>query len=291
MKWTDACQAAFNILKRGLISFPILCYPEFTKPFDLSVDASLDGLGMTLGQIQNDRKVVIAHAGRSLNSAELSYSATEKEALAVIDGIKKFQSYLYGHKFTVHTNHNALKWLMSVKDVTERLARWSLFIQQFDFEIKHRPGIANGNADSLSRRTYSRPISLAPLKPLTPELARIHEMQRKDASLAPLITYLETKTLPDEDKCSQTFLQQADQFILDEHGILQHLLTPTGRSRPDTKIQMVVPAAIRFEKLKCFHDSPVGGHLGLEKTYEKLGHTILLVRYVRRYTALGQVLH
>jgi hypothetical protein len=122
-QWTEACQTAFDILKSALVSAPILCYPDFTKPFDLYVDASLDGLGMTLGQIQNDREVVIAYAGRSLNSAELSYSATEKEALAVIDGIKIFQPYLHGHKFTVHTDHNALKWLMSVKDVTGRLAR------------------------------------------------------------------------------------------------------------------------------------------------------------------------
>ena len=68
-------------------------------------------LGMTLGQIQNEKEVFIAYAGRSLNSAELSYSATDKEALAVIEKIKKFQPYLYGRKFTVHRDHHALKWL------------------------------------------------------------------------------------------------------------------------------------------------------------------------------------
>ena len=68
-QWTEACQTAFDILKSALVSAPILCYPDFTKPFDLYIDASLDGLGMTLGQIQNDREVVIAYAGHSLNSA------------------------------------------------------------------------------------------------------------------------------------------------------------------------------------------------------------------------------
>ena len=100
----------------------------------------------------------------------------------------------------------------------------------------------------------------------TPELARIHEMQRKDASLAPLITNIETKTLPDEETRSRSILQQADQFLLDEHGILQHLLPPMGRSRPNTKIQLIVPTDLRFEILKFFHGSPLGGHLGFEKT-------------------------
>jgi hypothetical protein len=132
-----------------------------------------------LGQIQNGKDVVIAYAGRSLNSAELSYSATEKEALAVIEGIKKFQPYLHGRKFTVHTDHHALKWLMTIKDVTGRLARWSLFIQQFDFDIKHRPGVTNGNADGLSRRPYSI-THLAALNPiLTFSIDNIVEMQKK----------------------------------------------------------------------------------------------------------------
>ena len=154
-QWTAECQNAFDTLKQPLISAPILSFPDFTLPFELYVDASLDGLGMTLGQMQNGKEVVIAYAGRSLNSAELSYSATEKEALAIIEGIKTFQPYLYSRKFTVHTDHHALKWLRTTKDVTGRLARWSLFIQQFDFNIKHRPGITNGNADGLSRHPYN----------------------------------------------------------------------------------------------------------------------------------------
>ncbi len=254
----------------SLVSAPILSFPDFTLPFELYVDASLDGLGMTLGQIQSGKEVVIAYAGRSLNSAELSYSATEKEALAVIDGIKKFEPYLHGRKFVGHTDHNALKWLMSVKDVTGRLARWSLYIQQFDFKIKHCPGIANGNADGLSRRSYSHTHLLAALNPHSTEIERIHEMQCKDSTLEPMITYLETKTLPEDEKLGRTILQQCDQFFMGDDGLLYHLWSPTGRSRTDTKIQLTVPASLCFEILKSFHDNPLGGHLGLKKTYDKI---------------------
>ena len=82
-------------------------------------------------------------AGRTVTETEQSFSATEREALAVIEGIKKFQPYLFGHHFTVHTDHHALKWLMNIKDLTGRLGRWALLIQQYDFDIKHIPGINN----------------------------------------------------------------------------------------------------------------------------------------------------
>ena len=153
-EWTDQCQEAFEALKRALVSAPILAYPDFTQPFHLFVDASQTGIGLTLGQIIDGKEIVVASAGRDFNTAERNYSATEREALAVIDGIKRFQSYLYGQKFFVHTDHSALKWLMSVQDPTGRLARWSLLIQQFDFEIIHTAGISNGNAEALSRRPY-----------------------------------------------------------------------------------------------------------------------------------------
>ena len=176
--WDDRCQHAFDTLKKALTEAPILAYPDFTVPFDLYVDASDEGLGMVLGQHQNGKEVVISYAGRSLYPAEKNYSVTEREALAVVDGIKYFQPYLYGRKFAVHTDHHALKWLMMIRDPTGRLVRWSLLLQQYDFDIKHRAGTANGNADALSRRPYG-PIITALDKPGV-QTDRISELQRRD---------------------------------------------------------------------------------------------------------------
>ena len=155
--WTDSCEQAFKALKDALISAPILAFPDFKEQFHLYTDASNEGLGVTLGQIQNNREVAIAYAGRDLNAAEKNYSTTEREALAVIFGIKKFEPYLYGRKFILPTDHHSLKWLMSISDPPGRLARWSLLVQQYDFEIQQRPGIVHGNADALSRRPYVLP--------------------------------------------------------------------------------------------------------------------------------------
>ena len=108
-----------------------------------------------MGQIVDNIEVVIAYAGREFNQAERNYSAMEREALAVIDGIKCFQSHLYDCKFYFPIYHSALKWLMSIQELTGGLAHWSLLIQQFDFEIIHRPGRVNDTADTFSRCPYN----------------------------------------------------------------------------------------------------------------------------------------
>ena len=145
--WTEDCQKAFDTLKKALTEAPILAYPDFTQSFQLATDASNDAIGMVLGQKQNGREVVIAHAGRKLNPAERNYSVTEREALAVIEGVKQLQHYVYGRQFTVLTEHSVVRWLMNIKEPTGRLARWALLLQQHDFTIQHRSEPTNGNAE------------------------------------------------------------------------------------------------------------------------------------------------
>ena len=202
--WTDSCEQAFKALKDALISAPILAFPDFTEQFHLYTDASNEGLGVTLGQIQNNREVAIAYAGRDLNAAEKNYSTTEREALAVIFGIKKFEPYLYGRKFILHTDHHSLKWLMSISDPSGRLARWSLLVQQYDFEIKHRPGAVHGNADALSRRQYATPsLTISAYDVPGVQTERVRDFQRRDPDLADLIQYLESSKLPTSHKSAR----------------------------------------------------------------------------------------
>ena len=95
-------------------------------------------------------------------------------------------------------------------------------------------------------------------------------MQKKDSDLASMIEYLATKTLPSDEKLSRFILHQHEHFYLHEHGLLYHVWSPTGRRRTATKSQLAVPANLRFDILKAFHDNPMGGHLGHEKTYDKI---------------------
>jgi hypothetical protein len=152
--WSDGCQEAFLTLKKALVSAPILRFPDFNSPFILQCDASDLGVGCVLAQNIADKEHVIAYAGRGFNKAEGNNSASERELLAVIFAIKKLRPYLFGTKFFVVTDHHALKYLLNMKDMNGRLARWAMLLQELDFEVIHKPGKAHLNADSLSRRPY-----------------------------------------------------------------------------------------------------------------------------------------
>ena len=172
-------------MKRALISAPALAFPDFEEQFLLYVDASSTGIGFAPAQVQDGKEVVIAINGRGLNRAERNYTTTEREALALVEVIKKLQPYLHDRKLVVYTHHSSLRWLMNVKDATSRLARWALLLlnQQYNFDIIHRPGCQNGNADALSRRPYPT-TNLNALQQSDPEIEKICEKQRKDLELS-----------------------------------------------------------------------------------------------------------
>jgi hypothetical protein len=158
-QWTDEHTISFNELKKALTSYPILRLPDFKKPFILHTDASCYALGIVLSQ-KDDYEYVVAYASRILKGAEIHYSITEKECLAVIFGVKQFRTYVYGTKFQIITDHIALNWLMNIKEPTGRLARWAIYLQVYDFEIIHRKGLKHSNADTLSRPVMINQIDI-----------------------------------------------------------------------------------------------------------------------------------
>ncbi|CAC5402690.1 unnamed protein product [Mytilus coruscus] len=154
-EWSEKCQKSFDKLKDALCSPPVLAYPDLSKPFILTTDASGTAIGYILGQFDSEgRERVCAYNGRSLSQSETKWSISEKECLAVLEGIKNYHVYLANSHFKIYTDHQALNWLSSIKQSTGRLARWYVLLQGYDYEICFRRGSKNTNADCLSRREY-----------------------------------------------------------------------------------------------------------------------------------------
>jgi hypothetical protein len=142
-------------LKTELTSTPVLAYPNMNKPFILSTDASGESISYKLSQ--NDEKGMehpIAYMGRTLRPLERKYSISERECLALVEGVRQYTHFLEHQHFTVVTDHSALKWLRNIKHSSGRLSRWSLLLQGFDFDVIHKPGKSHQNADVLSRIKY-----------------------------------------------------------------------------------------------------------------------------------------
>uniref|UniRef100_A0A2N9EIZ4 Integrase catalytic domain-containing protein n=1 Tax=Fagus sylvatica TaxID=28930 RepID=A0A2N9EIZ4_FAGSY len=152
--WTEACQEAFAKLIDKLTSAPIMRSPDWSLPFELMCDASDYAIGAVLGQRKDNKPYVIYYASRTLNCAQMNYTTTEKELLAIVFALDKFCAYLIGSPIVVFTDHAALKYLFTKKDAKARLIRWILLLREFSLTIKDKKGVENVVADHLSRLTF-----------------------------------------------------------------------------------------------------------------------------------------
>ncbi|GFV55619.1 retrovirus-related Pol polyprotein from transposon 297 [Trichonephila clavipes] len=155
-QWGSEQEEAFRDLKSKLASPPVLKPPDGTKPFVIRTDASSVALGAVLLKREKDEEQPIEYASRLLSSSERNYSTTEREALAVVWVLETFRGYVEGQTIRLSSDHQSLKWLLSLKSPTGRLARWALQIQSYNLTIDYIPGRSNFIADLLSIPTSEK---------------------------------------------------------------------------------------------------------------------------------------
>ncbi|CAN6583768.1 unnamed protein product [Malus baccata var. baccata] len=144
---------------------------------------------------KDKRPHVIYYASRTLNDAQLNYSTTEKELLAVVFALDKFRSYLIGTKVIVFTDHAALKYLLTKKEAKPRLIRWILLLQEFDIEIRDKKGSENVVADHLSRMVHNEE-SLPILETFPDE--QLLSIKVSAPWYADIVNFLVSKRIPSE---------------------------------------------------------------------------------------------
>jgi hypothetical protein len=196
--WGQDCEVAFITLKEKLSTAPVLILPNWDKPFHVYVDASNIALGCVLSQ-KDDKNFdhPIYFASRQLIAAEKNYTTTEREALGMIFAVQKFRHYLLGYPFVFYVDHDALKYLINKPDLSGRLARWVLLLQEFTFTIVVRPGKSHGNADHISRLEPFPQSQLEPLNDKLPD-AVLFEVDVIQTEYADILTFLQTNRMPED---------------------------------------------------------------------------------------------
>ena len=151
VQWTRECEESFNTLKTALAQKPILALPDLRKSFIVRADASDKAIGAVLLQEYNGYLKPCQYISRKLSERETKYPIIEKECLAIVFALKKFSKYLLLKSFTIETDHKPLVFLKKNQTSNNRLLRWALSLQQFQFSISAISGNSNILSDLLSR--------------------------------------------------------------------------------------------------------------------------------------------
>nr|GEY01943.1 reverse transcriptase domain-containing protein [Tanacetum cinerariifolium] len=263
--FSKECIEAFNTLKKKLTEAPILVVPDWNLPFELMCDASDYAIGAVLGQRKSKHFQPIHYASKTMTEAQIHYTTTEKEILAVVYAFEKFRPYLVLSKSTVYTDHSALKYLLNKQDAKPRLLLWVLLLQEFDITILDKKGSENLAADHLSRLENPHHDVLEntdinenfPLETLgsltshnTPWFADIANFHAGNFI---------NKGLTSQQK--KKFFKDVKHYFWDDPYIF--------RICADQIIRCYVHGQEAFEILKACHEGPSGGHHGANLTAKK----------------------
>ena len=290
--WDDRCQDAFEELKIRLTTTPILAMPRDDGEYRLDTDASGEAIGAVLSQVQDGEEKVVAFASRLLSHSERNYCVTRRELLAVVYFIKHFRAYLLGHHFLLRTDHAALKWLRSMPEPVGQQARWLEQMEEYTFDIEHRPGKKHANADAMSRRpcrqctvdqetavgSYmcNRVVESGPGDGTDEYLdpAQMKEDYASDPKLATfhaLFSASESQVPWDEvvglDRDTKGMWLQWDRLCIVDGVLYRRWVTVDGLQK---RWQLVPPKSVQPRLLKLAHTGMTGGHLVIKRTQHQI---------------------
>ncbi|CAM8978888.1 unnamed protein product [Rhodiola kirilowii] len=242
--WSTEATTAFKALKVALTSTPVLALPNFTIPFHVETDASGVGMGAVLAQAGHP----LAFFSRQFSPTLQRSSTYNRELAAIVIAVQKWRQYLLGGHFIIQTDHQPLRVILTQTVHTPEQQKWISKLMGFDFEVVYRPGKDNGPVDALSR---------------------VHEaayMAMQNSSRPVLGLLRNLRLLFQEDPMAHAFFQevQTNPEAHPEFRIRDGLLLFKD------KIWVPENMVLRNLILQEFHDSPVGGHAGIQRTYARV---------------------
>ena len=292
IKVTKEMEEAFEEMKKALISAPVLAFPDFDskEPMILDTDWSQSHhtIAAVLSQKQDGKERVIRYGAKKLNASQCNYSANKGELFAVIHFMKLFKYFLLHRKFILRTDHQALKWIYTMKTPNGLVSRWLDILADFQFEVVHRPGTQHGNADQLSRAphiTEEMPEddmdsdeeetcigSMQITKDLhLPRLMDEWRMeQQQDWELRQIRDWITNDSWPDEKKSTSLapavrhYWGLQGQLFMDNNGLLK-FQDPFGQGKE--KGVICIPRHLQQAVIKAAHRTTC--HQGQKRTRER----------------------
>ena len=302
--WGPEQQEAFETLQKLCTESPILAYADFKAPFVLHTDASGDGLGAVLYQVQNGQKRVIAYASRSLSKSERNYPVHKLEFLALKWAITdKFHEYLYGSEFQVFTDNNPLTYVLTTAKLDATGHRWVAALSHYMFGITYKPGKGHVDADALSCIRWPEAIDIdtqtvhAVCKGVQSPHGKVETLcqgaqvvdalcqdnappgmtplqwcqtQAKDPAIHHIIDSMQNKTLRtlkiqgDMPSELKALIRLRKQLILKQGVLYRRTTLVDAKSR----LQLILPPSHCTKAIEGCHDQV--GHLGQDRVLELL---------------------
>lgn len=275
-KWEGKHQAAFERIKATFLKSFTISHPDFTKHLFVQTDSSDVGLGTMLYQIdERNKPMVISLISRVLRKAERNYTTTEKEMLAIIWALEKWRPYLLGTQFTLLTDHQSLIFLQHCHTQNQRLLRWVLFLQQYDFKIQHCRGVDNHIPDLLSRHRHepqdprsilSSSLSMCPIQiQIDPILdlgvEEFLDTQRRDPLIQNIAAFKQGSLRNDDPQHDYIHKRQ------DKWGMAMGIVLQRTASKEKT-FRILVPRSLAGDLVRFYHTK--FAHFGATKMYNMI---------------------
>ena len=261
-KWDKTCDAAFEAMKKALVTAPIVMAPRWDRDFTCHTDASQFAVGATLTQKDEEGKTrVIAYFSRRLNKAEENYSANDRELLALVYALQRFRCYLEGSSFEVITDNQVLRSFFSKPNLSRRETRWVEYLSQFGITaVALKAGKLHVLGDALSRLPHApvvEEVEIANTEAITLALpGNFEKNYLSDATFGPVVRHFQGEEQKDA--------------IQEERVRRLAPLFEWKDNRLWYESKLCVPRRNVREILQLAHDSTITGHFGFEKTMNRL---------------------